>query len=152
VQTDEAFDGDLRVKLSGAELLSLEPLLESLELGLILGQTLSAGLLLVFDAAYGDVVLEVLHPSIDSDVGLFGFSKLHRSERGEVLGVLRNLYQLLWIDSLRKRVVPLFPHSRDAVLPAFDHASNVGVWPAKQQHVRAESVAARQNRKVLPDD
>src|SRR5437016_3201352 len=48
--------------------------------------------------------------------------------------------------------VAVLPDQANVVPPAFEHAGDVGVRAAQEQHLGPQRVAARQHRQVLLDD
>ncbi len=112
----------------------------------------SAGLRLLRLASDGDVVLQALGAHVDADFGLFILAELNRTQRGEVLRVLRNLDQFFGLRALGQLYLALFPGARNVLLPRFLHAADETVRTAQQQHVRTQCVAAREDREILQND
>ena len=115
-------------------------------------QTLAAGDSFLLGAAVLDVPAQFFGAEIPAHFPLFVLAKLNRSKGCEVLRIFGNLDQIFRRRAFRDLHFALFPHARDVSLPGFAHAADEAVRAAQQQHVGAQSVAARQHAQILQDD
>ncbi len=83
---------------------------------------------------------------------VFAAAVLDCANRCVVLSVAGHKDQISRIVAGRQLDASLLPNRRDVGLPALDHALDVRVRPAEQEHVGHQRMAAGQDREVLLDD
>ena len=103
-------------------------------------------------AAEFDVPDQIVIALVAADAVLLTAAELHGTQRGEVLGILRNLDQIFGFCTFWNRDFALLPHARNICLPRFAHAANEAVRAAEEQHMRAQCMPPRQHAEILQHD
>src|SRR5581483_329774 len=117
IDANEATHGRVSLKACWRKLLSLVLLPEEIEFFGIADQALAARLGLFFLASIFDVMHELVVAAIATYTIVFALAEFNGAERGEILGVLRDLDQIFGLRARGYFHFALAPHARNIRLP-----------------------------------